>query len=39
MIEVHFLKIPVLWDITLRKIANSYRNVGVPYFATVLRFR
>jgi len=39
MIEVQFFNIPVLWDVTLCKIAISYQSVGVPYFATVLRFR
>jgi len=39
MIEVQFLKIPVLWDVTLCKLDNSFQSVGIPYFATVFSFR
>jgi hypothetical protein len=39
MIEVQFLKIPVLWNVTLCKLDNSYQNVGIPYLAIVFCFR
>jgi len=41
MIGVHFLKISVLWDVTLSKLTNTciYQSVAVPYFAAVFRFK
>jgi len=39
MIEVQFLKITVLWNVILCKLANRYQRVVVPYVATVFRFR